>query len=306
MNSRLEHLPLTSSVDGETILLHPRAMKSGINWVFAVTLVSFHLGALGALFCFRWSAIPVFVVIWILAQNVGIAIGYHRLLTHRGYSAPKWLEYCIATCGTLALQGGPIYWVAIHRMHHRYTDKVGDPHSPRDGKWWSHMGWILNGALHNETEALTQYASDLDRNRYYRWLNRYHWAPLTVVGFSLFALGGWSWLLWGAVLPVTIGLHVTWMVNSITHIWGTRRFLTEDDSRNNLLVALLTGGEGWHNNHHAYPVSARHGFAWYEIDLNYYGLCLLKFLGLVSRVKATTLSSARKERTATSRTAEFS
>ena len=305
MNSRLEHLPLTSSVDGEKILLHPRAMKSGINWVFAVTLVSFHLGALGALFCFRWSAIPVFVVMWILAQNAGIAIGYHRLLTHRGYSAPKWLEYCIATCGTLALQGGPIYWVAIHRMHHRYTDKVGDPHSPRDGKWWSHMGWILNGALHNETEVLKPYAADLDRNRYYRWLNRYHWVPLTVVGLSLFTFGGWSWLLWGAFLPVTIGFHVTWMVNSITHMWGTRRFLTADDSRNNLLIALLTGGEGWHNNHHAYPVSARHGFAWYEIDLNYYGICLLKFLGLVSRVKATTLSSAKKERATTSHAPEF-
>lgn len=295
MNSRLDHLPLTSAVDGETLSLHPQAMKSGINWVFAVALVSFHVGALGTLFCFRWSALLAFLVMWILAQNVGIGIGYHRLLTHRGYSTPKWLEYCIATCGTLALQGGPIYWVAVHRMHHRYTDKAGDPHSPRDGKWWSHIGWILNGALHNETGVLRQYAPDLDRDRYYRWLNRFHWLPLTIVGLSLFALGGWSWLLWGAFLPIAIGFHVTWMVNSVTHMWGTRRFRIADDSRNNLLVALLTGGEGWHNNHHAYPVSARHGFAWYEIDLNYYGIYLLKFIGLATRVKATTLSSAKQE-----------
>jgi len=110
-----------------------------------------------------------------------------------------------------------------------------------------------------------------------------------VVGLSLFAMGGWSWMLWGAVLPVAIGLHVTWMVNSITHLWGGRRFSTSDDSRNNLLVALLTGGEGWHNNHHAHPVSARHGLAWYEVDVNYYGIWLLKTFGLANHVKTASL-----------------
>jgi fatty-acid desaturase len=216
-------------------------------------------------------------------------MGYHRLLTHRGYATPKWLEYCIATCGTLALQGGPIYWVAIHRMHHQYTDKPGDPHSPRDGKWWSHMGWIMYGSVRNETEALKKYAPDLTREPFYLWLNKYHWVPLTVVGLSLFAIGGWPWILWGAFLPVTLGLHVTWLVNSVTHLWGGRRFSTSDDSRNNLWVALLTGGEGWHNNHHAFPVSARHGLAWYEVDVNYYGICLLKCLGLASHVKTANL-----------------
>ena len=269
--------------------LHSETIKSGTNWIFAITVVIFHLAALAALFCFRWSALVAFAVVWILAQNVGIAIGYHRLLTHRGYSTPKWLEYCIATCGTLALQGGPLYWVGVHRMHHRYTDKEGDPHSPRDGKWWSHMGWILNGSLRNETETLKQYAPDLARDSYYVWLNKYHWIPLTVVGITLFAFGGWSWLLWGAVLPATIGFHVTWMVNSVTHLWGTRRFSTTDDSRNNFWVALLTGGEGWHNNHHAFPVSARHGLAWYEIDVNYYGIFLLQKLGLASHIKIASL-----------------
>jgi fatty-acid desaturase len=276
--------------------LHSQTVSRGINWVFALVVLSFHLCALAAMFYFRWSALVVFVVVWILAQNVGVAMGYHRLLTHRGYSTPKWLEYLIATCGTLALQGGPIYWVAVHRMHHKYTNKDGDPHSPRDGKWWSHMGWILNGSLRNETEALRQYAPDLARDSYYRWLNRYHWIPLTVVGLSLFALGGWSWLLWGAILPVTIGFHVTWMVNSVTHLWGTRRFSTSDDSHNNLWVALLTGGEGWHNNHHAYPVSVRHGLAWYEVDVNYYGIRLLESFGLASQVKTASLRSAGEER----------
>ena len=293
---RSQYLPEPAiTPDGETSL-YATTMKIGVNWIFVITLGIFHLAALAALFCFRWSALAVFLVVWVLAENVGIAMGYHRLLTHRGYSTPKWLEYCIATCGTLALQGGPIYWVGVHRMHHRYTDKEGDPHSPRDGKWWSHMGWILNGSLRNETTALKLYTPDLARERYYIWLNKYHWIPLTVVGIALFALGGWSWLLWGAVLPVTIGFHVTWMVNSVTHLWGKRRFFTSDDSRNNLWVALATGGEGWHNNHHAYPVSARHGLAWYEIDVNYYGIFLLQKLGLASHVKTASLKAAVEER----------
>jgi fatty-acid desaturase len=288
IEATLEH-PSCGEAVYETTGLYSRTMKRGINWIFAIAIAGFHLGALAALFYFRWSALVVFVALWVMAQNVGIAMGYHRLLTHRGYTTPKWLEYCIATCGTLALQGGPIYWVAIHRMHHKYTDKPGDPHSPRDGKWWSHMGWIMYGSVRNETEALKKYAPDLTRERFYLWLNKYHWLPLTVVGLSLFAFGGWPWILWGAFLPVTIGLHVTWLVNSVTHLWGRRRFSTSDDSRNNLWVALLTGGEGWHNNHHAFPVSARHGLAWYEVDFNYYGIFLLKCLGLARHVKTANL-----------------
>ena len=286
----------TKAPDNET-WLHTQTMGNGVNWIFVITFAIFHLAALAALFCFRWSALIAFAVVWVLAQNVGIGMGYHRLLTHRGYATPKWLEYCITTFGTLALQGGPIYWVSVHRMHHRYTDKEGDPHSPRDGKWWSHMGWILNGSLRNQTKELKRYTPDLARDSYYVWLSKYHWIPLTVVGITLFAFGGWSWLLWGAVLPATIGFHVTWMVNSVTHLWGTRRFSTNDDSRNNFWVALVTGGEGWHNNHHAFPVSARHGLAWYEIDVNYYGILLLQKLGLASHVKTASLNLAKEERT---------
>jgi fatty-acid desaturase len=287
-------VPFTA-LNNETSL-HSETIKSGTNWIFAITIVIFHLSALAAFFCFRWWALVVFVVVWILAQNVGIAMGYHRLLTHRGYSTPKWLEYGITTCATLALQGGPIYWVGVHRMHHKYTDKGGDPHSPRDGKWWSHMGWILNGTLRNEAKVLKRYTPDLAQDSYYVWLNKYHWIPLTVVGVTFFVFEGWPWLLWGAVLPATVGFHVTWMVNSVTHLCGTRRFSTCDDSRNNFWVALLTGGEGWHNNHHAHPVSARHGLAWYEIDVNYYGILLLQKLGLATHVKTASLEPAVSER----------
>ncbi len=263
------------------------------NWVFFVVIAAFHIGAVASLFYFRWSSVAVFLVLWLLGQNVGIAMSYHRQLTHRGYVTPRWLEYAMAVCGTMALQGSPTYWVAVHRMHHQYTDKPGDPHSPRDGAWWSHMGWILYGSLHNETTMLSRYAPDLQKNRFYQWLAVWHWLPVTLVGVGLLgagtAIGGWrlglSWVLWGIFLRVTIGLHVTWLVNSATHMWGSRRFEIRDDSTNNWWVALLTGGEGWHNNHHAHPVSASHGMAWYEVDINYWGIKLLEICGLAKNVK---------------------
>jgi len=276
--------------------------KSGVfNWVFFAVIATFHLGAVAAFFDIHWSSIAVFLVLWLLSQNVGIAVRYHRQLTHRSFTTPKWLEYCLAVCGSLALQGSPIYWVAVHRMHHQYTDKPGDPHSPRDGKWWSHMGWILRGALHSETATLSRYAPDLERDRFYRWMAVWHWLPLTLIAIALLAwgtaLGGWklgtSWVLWGVFLRISIGFHVTWLVNSISHLWGARRFNTRDDSTNNWWVALLTGGEGWHNNHHAHPASATHGMAWWEVDFNYWGIRLLALLGLAKDIKVMRPRPAR-------------
>jgi fatty-acid desaturase len=264
-----------------------RAAQGGkTNWKTTFFMVLFHLAALAALFFFSWSAVAVSVVLFFFATNVGIGMGYHRLLTHRGYKVPKWLEYCIAVCGTLALEGGPIFWVATHRVHHQLSDHEGDPHTPTEGGWWAHLGWILSGeTMHSQTSISARYAPDLAKDRFYLWLSEYHWVPLTVLGLILFAAGGWGWMLWGVFLRVTVGLHVTWLVNSATHMWGSRRFETRDDSRNNWWVALLTGGEGWHNNHHAHPVSARHGLKWYEIDPNYYGIWVLKKLGLAKEVK---------------------
>lgn len=248
--------------------------------------LAFHIGAIVALFFFTWSALAVAAITYFLSINVGIGMGYHRLLTHRGYKVPKWLEYTIAVCATLALEGGPIFWVATHRVHHQHSDHTGDPHTPREGTWWAHAGWILNGkAMHSETAILSRYAPDLAKDRFYVWLSKYHWIPLTTLGVVLLATGGWSWVLWGIFMRVTLGLHATWLVNSATHLWGTRRFETRDDSRNSWWVALMTGGEGWHNNHHAHPVSARHGLAWYEIDPNYYGIWFLEKIGLAKQVK---------------------
>ncbi len=262
-----------------------QANSGRLNLVFAFWIAAFHLGAIAALFFLTWRALAVTAVLWVLGQNVGIATSYHRQLTHRGFVTPGWLERGMALCGTLALQGGPIYWVAVHRLHHQLTDKPGDPHSPRDGKWWSHMGWILFGSLHNQDEVLHRYAPDLCKDRFYLWLNRWHWVPVSLIGVALYAAGGWPWLLCGIFLRVTLGLHVTWLVNSATHLWGSRRFETRDDSRNNWWVALLTGGEGWHNNHHALPVSASHGMAWYEVDFNYWVIRALGAMGLARRIK---------------------
>ena len=194
----------------------------------------------------------------------------------------------------MALEGGPIFWVATHRIHHQKSDREGDPHSPRDGKWWSHMGWIVTGkAMHHDTATLKRYVPDLSKDNFHIWITKYHFVPLIVLGVSLLVAGlltggvhmAVSLVLWGIFLRVTIGLHCTWLVNSATHIWGSRRFQTRDDSTNLWWVALITFGEGWHNNHHAHPVSAKHGMAWYEFDLNWLSIRFLEAIGIIQDVK---------------------
>jgi fatty-acid desaturase len=268
--------------------------SDGLNWTTVGFMAMFHAGALAALFFFSWQRLAVSVVLYVLAINVGIGMCYHRLLTHRGYHVPKWLEYVMTVCATLSLEGGPMFWVATHRVHHQLSDQEGDPHTPREGTFWAHTGWILFGeALHAQAETLGRYAPDLRRDRFHMWLSKYHWVPISISGVLLFA-GGWYWggfvnglamVLWGGFLRVTLGLHATWLVNSATHLWGSRRFQTRDDSRNSWWVALLTGGEGWHNNHHAHPVSARHGLKWYEVDPNFYGIWILSKLGLARKIQ---------------------
>jgi len=267
-----------------------------INWVTTIFMTLFHIGAVAALFFFSWKGLIAAVILFWATGSLGIGMGYHRLLTHRGYKTPKFVEYFLTLCGTLALEGGPIFWVATHRIHHKFSDKEGDPHSPRDGKWWSHMGWILTGrSMHHDPETLARYVPDLAKDRVHVWLSRYHYVPQILVGVLLFWFGGLSVFLWGMFVRVVFLLHSTWAVNSATHLWGSRRFETRDRSTNNWWVALLTFGEGWHNNHHAHPVSARHGLKWYEFDLNWYGIWLLKTVGLAWQVHRVKLSQLREQ-----------
>ncbi|HEV8369362.1 MAG TPA: fatty acid desaturase [Pyrinomonadaceae bacterium] len=252
-------------------------------------MVIFHIASIAALFFWSWPAVITAVLLYWIGGSLGIGMGYHRLLTHRGYKVPKGIEYFLVLCGTLALEGGPVQWVTTHRIHHAHTDKEGDPHSPRDGGWWAHIGWILTPDYNLQDKArLQRYAPDLLSQRFYRFLNTYYYLPLILLAISLLAIGGVKVLLWGVFLRVTLGLHATWLVNSATHLWGKQRFSTSEDSRNNWWVALLTFGEGWHNNHHAFPRAARHGLKWYEIDINWYGIQVLKFLGLAKSIKLVT------------------
>lgn len=270
------------------------------NWSIIAFFAVFHLGALAAFFFFDWKAVAVaFVLNW-MALCLGIGMSYHRLLTHRSYKVPKWIEYFLAVCATLALEGGPIFWVATHRLHHQFSDKPGDPHSPREGGLWAHVGWLLVGeSKHSNGVMMGRYAPDLWKDPFYRLLNRFHYVPITLIAIGLFAWGGWPMLLWPIFFRVALGLHFTWLVNSATHMWGSRRFQTRDDSRNSWWVALLTFGEGWHNNHHAHPVSARHGLAWYELDITWLHIRFLERLGIAKSVKVAALPTAdRAERAA--------
>ncbi len=262
-------------------------------------MVVFHIGAIAALFLFSWRVLAATVFLYWLTTGLGISMGYHRLHTHRSYKVPLVLEYFFAVCGALTLEGGPISWVATHRIHHQNSDLPGDPHSPREGGWWAHAGWLITGATnHNNTKAMAKYAPDLAKYRFYVWLNNYHWAPTLALALLLLAIGGLPLMLWGVFFRVTFGLHATWLVNSATHMWGGRRFATRDDSRNNWWVALITFGEGWHNNHHAHPTSARHGLAWYEFDPSWIQIKALKFLGIAKSVRVAKVTSALVEREA--------
>src|SRR6266542_6906288 len=204
-----------------------------INWTNTIAFGIFHLGAVGAFFMFSWQALGVAVFLHWMCAGLGICMGYHRLHTHRSYQVPLALEYFFAICGAMTLEGGPIFWVATHRLHHQKSDQPGDPHSPLDGPWWAHMGWLLvRESEPGITPLMAKYAPDLVKHRFYVWLNAYHWVPLMALGVLLFAIGGVSFVLWGIFLRVVIGLHCTWLVNSATHMWGSRRFETRDLSRN--------------------------------------------------------------------------
>jgi stearoyl-CoA desaturase (delta-9 desaturase) len=199
--------------------------RQGLNWPTTAVLALVHIGAVAALFMFNWHAFAMAVFLYWVATGLGISMGYHRLHTHRSYKVPVWMEFFFAICGTLTLEGGPIFWTAIHRIHHQRSDQVGDPHSPREGAWWAHVGWILMGETkHNNTRLLAKYAPDLAKYRFYVWLNDYHWAPILVLTALMALIGGLPMVLWAVCFRVVFGLHATWLVNSATHMWGARRF----------------------------------------------------------------------------------
>lgn len=253
--------------------------------VFSATRVAFfialHLGVFAVFWQTTWAAVGIALLLHLICGGFGICVGYHRLLTHRSFKCPKVLEYAMAVAGSLSMQGGPIEWVALHRKHHHYSDKDGDPHNAADGFWWSHMLWVLHIPTREMWGKIrTKYTPDLQKQIFYRGLERIWLAGPIVLGFLLYLLGGWPWVVWGVCVRLVVTYHITWFVNSASHMWGYKNFASNDLATNCWWVALLSYGEGWHNNHHAFPSSARHGMKWWEIDFSYYFIRTLKAVGL--------------------------
>lgn len=257
-----------------------------IYWEMVAFFASIHALALLAPWFFSWSALGVLIFLHWLFGSIGICLGYHRLLSHRSFQVPQWLEYIIATIGALALQGGPIFWVGGHRLHHAHTEhKDKDPYSATRGFWWSHMLWLFyQNPEFGDRSCYQKSAPDLQRVPYYRWLDRYFLLLQIPLGLILYGLGGWSFAIYGIFLRSVLLWHSTWLINSATHLWGYRNFSVKDNSRNLWWAALLTYGEGWHNNHHAQPNVAKAGWRWWEIDLTWRAIQILALLGLARKV----------------------
>mgnify|MGYP006276099709 CR=1 FL=1 len=278
-----------------------RVLKPYAFGIFAV-----HVFALLAFvpYCFSWTGVVVGIAGHFVFGLLGMTLGYHRLLTHRGFTCPKWFEYTLALLGVCCLQDAPARWVAVHRKHHQHSDEQPDPHSPHVTFLWGHFGWLMVRNLEFETTAFYErYAKDLMSEVFYRRLERSGmWALVYAIHAVLHFAAAWGvgWMLWhsepaatqfavsilvwGVFVRTVFVWHVTWFVNSLAHLFGYRNYKTTDDSRNNWLVALLSHGEGWHNNHHAEPRAAAHGHRAWELDMTWWAIRMLEVVGLAKNV----------------------
>jgi stearoyl-CoA desaturase (delta-9 desaturase) len=261
----------------------------GLHWSTVLWIALLHLGTLPALFVFTWKGLLLFLVLSWLTGGLGVCLGYHRLMAHFSFQTYPFVRRVLALLGALAGQGPPVTWIGVHRKHHQYTDIAGDPHSPREGAWWSHVFWLFPRPHEPEwTKMIGRYSKDLLRDPFMRLLDKTYILWHLALGAALFAAGwlGWgfftglSFLVYGMFLRLVWVMHVTWAVNSASHMWGYRNYDTPDDSRNLWWVGLLAYGEGWHNNHHAFSNCARHGHRWWEVDVTYMVICLMEKLGL--------------------------
>jgi len=284
-----------------------RRQWSNVSYWAIGWLVTVHLSAIAGLWTFSWTGLVVAIGLHWLTGGIGICLGYHRLLTHTGMKTYPWVRYLFAGIGSLAGEGPPLDWISDHRKHHACSDQDGDPHSPHDGSIWSHMFWLAFNTHGGDRKShLQRWAPDLYKQRGMRVMDLLFIPLHFALGATLFAVGymvgGWdlglSLLIWGMFVRMVAVLHVTWMVNSASHIWGYRNYETGDDSRNNWVVSLLAYGEGWHNNHHAYPRMAKHGHNWWEFDITWQTVRILRALGLVWDVVDYRTVAEKREQTA--------
>ena len=288
-------------------VLRPAGVKNGrIRWVYLVTVIFYHFGACLAFFpyFFSWTGVVLAVLAVYVFGGLGINVCYHRLLSHQSFVCVRWLERCFAILGVCCAQDGPVRWVAIHRRHHQHTDEQSDPHTPFVSFLWAHIGWLVweNEEL-DHLGLYSRYARNIAQDRFYIQFERRLWyAAVNILSWLVFYLVGLtaglirgdnlsnavqfglSLLVWGIFVRTVVSWHITWSVNSITHLWGYKRYATKDESRNNLLIALVTSGEGWHNNHHADPQSANNSRRWWEFDGIYLVIRGLAALGLVTKI----------------------
>ncbi|MBX3359665.1 MAG: fatty acid desaturase [Phycisphaeraceae bacterium] len=278
-----------------------------IRWTYALSIVALHLLALLAFvpWFFSWTGVAACVAGLYVFGTLGINLGYHRLLTHRSFRCSKWLEHTVAILGVCCLQEAPGRWVAIHRKHHQHSDEQPDPHSPLVTFLWGHVGWlVIENRESDSFQMYHRYAGDLLRQPFYLGLERrLRWFWVYVAHAAVFGLVGlgaglllerdWaraaqfalSLVLWGVVVRTVLVWHITWSVNSLSHLWGYKSHETGENSRNNWFVALISNGEGWHNNHHADQQSAAHGHRWWELDVTYLTIRALGAIGLATHIK---------------------
>jgi stearoyl-CoA desaturase (delta-9 desaturase) len=260
----------------------------------AIPFLLSHVLVLGAL----WSGVTWQAVICCFVLTVtgllGVMAGYHRYFSHRTFKTSRVFQFVLAVLAQMTAQKGVLWWASHHRMHHKYSDQPGDSHSPIvDGFFYAHIGWILDDTEETKWDGIQDFAKYPEL----RWLNTYWSVPPTLLGTAVFLLLGWPGLFIGFFLSTVLVWHATFLVNSATHLWGKRRYNTSDSSRNSWLLALFTFGEGWHNNHHYYQSSCRNGFYWWEIDITYYAIKMLGWLGIVWDIReppAHVLEEARK------------
>ncbi|MBX3229445.1 MAG: acyl-CoA desaturase [Labilithrix sp.] len=254
--------------------------KRDYGWLVSAPFFGVHVAAVVgvAMLGWSWKGLGLALAFYYI-RMFGVTGGYHRYFSHRTYRTSRWFQFCLAFLAQMSLQKGALWWAAHHRDHHKHSDTKLDPHSFReDGFWWSHVGWILS----TETEdTLEKNIPDLMRYPELRWLNKYHLVPGVMMGFASFFIAGWYGLVWAFLVSTVLLWHGTFAINSLAHWWGRRRYATTDDSKNSLALALVTMGEGWHNNHHYYQRSVRQGFFWWEIDLTFYVLKAMSWVGLV-------------------------
>ncbi|CAL9018609.1 unnamed protein product [Prunus brigantina] len=282
------------------IVMMPCGEYFGRKWnlldiVTAAVFLTMHCLCVMAPFHFTWPAFWVAVALYVVT-GVGVTLSFHRHLAHRSFRIPKWLEYLFAYFGVLSLQGSPIEWVSSHRYHHQFTDTVKDVHSPLQGFWFSHMGWILDSGSRFGKYGGLKNVEDLKRQAFYRFLHHTFLLHSFLLGTLLYVVGGLPFLTWGMGVRMVCLFHSTMLVNSAGHMWGQQVYHTGDTSRNNWWLGLLALGEGWHNNHHAFDYSARQGFEWWQIDVTWYVIRFLEAIRLATDVKTPT--EAQKERKA--------